>query len=224
MLNIIIPSLKLFQNIQTETLEIILSTAKIKTYKKGVSWSDPLGEYIACFYIMKGAIKLFKQTQEGKEIIIDILSKSHFFGEQQFFGQTGDPYWLEVIKPLQILSWPFDVFKKMLFSDHQLALNFLKNKILKQQELEHDIEDLTSYTAEQRIACLLLKLSGVEKKTGDEKIVLKLPYDKALIAAKLKMRPETFTRAMHKLCENCHIRLVGNILYIDSLAPLTNLI
>jgi CRP-like cAMP-binding protein len=222
MLNIVVPSLKLFENIQADTLTTILSTVKIKTYKKGTTWYDPQGENIACCYIMKGAIKLFKQTLDGKEVIIDVVEKSQFFGEQQLFEKPSDPYWVKVISPLQIMTWPFGLFKKLILTDHQLTLNLLKYKIEKQEELEHSIEHLTTQTVEQRISNFLLKFCN--KQDTKKEMILTLPYEKSIIASILNMRPETFTRALHKICENCHITLLGSMLYLDSLDPLLKMI
>lgn len=48
-------------------------------------------------------------------------------------------------------------------------------------------------------------------------MILKLPYDKALIAARLNMRPETFSRVMQKVSAECNIDVQGYILKINSI-------
>jgi hypothetical protein len=53
-------------------------------------------------------------------------------------------------------------------------------------------------------------------------VTLHLPYDKTLIASRLGMKPETFSRALAKLKEQTGIRIVGPTVYIDRLQTLVS--
>ena len=241
MLDYLIPSLSLFQSITSNTLKTIISTSKIKSFRKNTFLNtDHAHSYFA--YILKGHVKIFKETVEGKETVLDILAKQHFFGEDLCFEEHPPCPCIQCIDEVDLIIWPTSTVKRLLHEEHQLCLNFLKHKIHKQYHLENNIEHLTTKNAEQRIGNLLLNLVEradqtdcsnkaahatnhdfplcSQKNKNSDKIVFKLPYDKSLIAAQLNMRPETFTREIQKLCANCDMELKGSTLFIDSLDPL----
>lgn len=53
-------------------------------------------------------------------------------------------------------------------------------------------------------------------------VTIHLPYDKTLLAARLGMQPETFSRALAKLKEQTGIRVKGAVVELDNLEQLIN--
>jgi CRP-like cAMP-binding protein len=228
----VIASLNLFQNIHPDTLAAINSSAKIKSFKKGTFLNaEPDNAYL--YYILKGHVKYFKETQDGQETVIDVLSTSHFLGENLCFNRDYKRHHTQCINTVELMMWPIPTIRKLLHADHQLSLNFLEQKIQEQCRFESHIEGLTTHSAEQRVADLLLKLYNTKEGVVDSKaavkaplstrrkIILKLPYGKSLMAARLNMRPETFTRVLQKVGAQCQMKVMGSMLYVDSLVPLT---
>ncbi len=211
----IIPAIALFQEIAVKTLQQLSNAAKIKIYEKGAYL--PMEDCI--FYIIYGDVKLFKDTTGGEEIVVDLLSNKHFFGEQALFEESLESYNAQAITNLRLIAWPANLFQRLIYEDNHLAVNFLKDKILKQGSLELELEHVSTQNVEQRLGCLLLKLCSLQDITKNE-AVLTLPYDRVLIAKRLNMRPETLTRTLHKLCENGHIKVSGNSLHVKSIDTL----
>ena len=52
--------------------------------------------------------------------------------------------------------------------------------------------------------------------------MVKLPYDKTLVASKLGMQPETFSRALSKLKKNTGIEVQGSIITIPDFKMLSD--
>ena len=65
------------------------------------------------------------------------------------------------------------------------------------RELVDEIEQLKAHSAPQRIADFFVKQAG--SASGSARIAL--PYEKALIASRLGMKPESFSRALGRLAE-----------------------
>ncbi len=80
-----------------------------------------------------------------------------------------------------------------------------------------NVEHLSIQNAAQRIGCFILRLCPIDK---TEDITINLPYDKALVAAKLGIRPETFSRALMKLRKSCNIEVNGDSIYIVNINTL----
>ena len=78
----------------------------------------------------------------------------------------------------------------------ELALMMLGSISARQRLLVQQIEQLTAKTAPQRIGTFLLRLCPPNM-TKD--VSVQLPYDKSLIARRLNIQPETFSRALTQL-------------------------
>jgi len=172
------------------------------------------------FYIVNlGWVKLFRETLDGTQAIIDILPAGHVFGETAIFENDTYPYSAEVIEPAEIISVPLALLKQEIEVNNKLALNMLASMARYRRQQDREIEHRTIQNAPQRIGCFLLRLADQEK-TGPVKI--QLPYDKTLVASRLGMQPETFSRALAKLKEQTGIRIKGATIEMDSLDQLVS--
>jgi CRP-like cAMP-binding protein len=88
----------------------------------------------------------------------------------------------------------------------------LMSHFRRQQDTE--LEHRNTQNAPQRIGCFLLRLC---KPDATDSVVLYLPYDKNLVASRLGMQPETFSRALNKLKEKTDIIINGATITIPSL-------
>ena len=98
-----------------------------------------------------------------------------------------------------------------------MALNMLESMAQKQRVQSHEIEHLNIQNASQRIGCFLLRLCPTD---ANGHVELNLPYDKTLIAARLGMKPETFSRALAKLKQDTGIKIKGASVAIDAVDQL----
>jgi CRP-like cAMP-binding protein len=72
-------------------------------------------------------------------------------------------------------------------------------------------------SAPQRIGCFLLRLCKAQE---EGEVTLHLPYDKTLIAARLGMKPETFSRALTRLRQESDIEVKGATVSIPDIQRL----
>ena len=87
------------------------------------------------------------------------------------------------------------------------------------RQLDKEIEHRSIQNASQRIGCFLLRLADQSKKNN---VIIHLPYDKALVASRLGMQPETFSRALAKLREKTGICIKGATIEMDNLDQLVS--
>lgn len=202
-------SMHLFKGLSQVTLTSIAEHSQIRYYKKGTLLFAG-GERLQHFYyVLQGWAKVFRETYDGDEIIIDMfdtLTNTHYFGEAGIFDQIIEDK-LETITDAQILVIPMKSFKIAVETDHRLALNLLQDTINHQFQQETEIEHLAIQSAAQRIGCFLLKLYNTQI---DGQNVIHLPFQKSLLATRLNMRPETFSRALAKLCQHTGVATLKN--------------
>lgn len=169
------------------------------------------------FLIQKGWVKLFRETLDGTQSVVDILPAGQVFGESALFEDDLYPYSAEVVEPSEIVSIPLRLLKTEIEQNNKLALNMLSSMARYRRQQDRELEHRTIQNASQRIGCFLLRLTSQDA-TGPVKI--HLPYDKTLVAARLGMQPETFSRALAKLKEKTGIRISGATVEMDTLDQL----
>lgn len=207
-------TISIFKDCSDSFLAKISANAQCQIHKKGkiLFVHD---DTIERFYIIKsGWVKLFRETLDGAQAVVDILDNHHVLGEIAIFENNIVPYSAEVVSNAEIISLPLADLKKEIKNDNQLALNMLKSMAYDRRRKDKEIEHRTIQNAPQRIGCFLLRLIDQNQKGP---VTIHLPYDKTLVAARLGMQPETFSRALSKLRDETGIRINGATIEMESL-------
>lgn len=210
-------SVALFKNGCQTLIKQLASGAQYQKHPKGKILfvnQDPAER----FYIIKsGWVKLFRETVDGTQAVVDILDRGHIFGEHALFNNGLYSYSAEVAEAAEIISLPMQYLQKELQQNNALSLNMLETMAQQHLKLDKEVEHRSLQTAPQRIGCFILRLA---RDTQDDKITIQLPYDKTLVASRLGMQPETFSRALSKLKNQTGIRVKGSIIEVENLSPL----
>ena len=214
----------LFSHASPKTLEEISCVSKRSFYKKGIIVLDSQQSRNTFLYVVKGWLKVFKESADGEEIIEDILANTHYCGESFLFDteKTTPVYSVQSIADVEIITLPIENLKKLILEDPSLSLNFLQATLQKKQRLQMEIEHMSIQNAAQRIGCFILRLC--DNPTEKKNIILRLPYDKLLLALRLGMQPETFSRALSKLSKECALHVENENVTISDLSTLTRYI
>jgi CRP/FNR family transcriptional regulator, dissimilatory nitrate respiration regulator len=204
---------KLFFGIDDNILDDFIKNASIKTYPKGTVLFLHTDKADYFYIIISGWLKLYRETLDGHEAIIDILNDNHIFGETSLFNNMVYSETAETIEDTEIIKIPINILNKDITNNPQIALKMLHlmSHFRKQQDTE--LEHRNTQNAPQRIGCFLLRLC---KPDVTDSVVLYLPYDKNLVASRLGMQPETFSRALNKLKEKTDITINGATITIHS--------
>ena len=212
----------LFADLSDEERASFKNAATIRAYKKGkiiyLQGDEPI-----FFYILHGGwIKLFRTMPEGDEVIVDMLTTGHMFGESGIFEQNCHMCSAQVIEDVSLLSLSARVLKQQIRISPTLAFNMLSSM---SKHHRHHVSALafnTMLSAPQRIGCFLLRLCplGVSTKS----ITFYLPYDKTLIADTLGMKGETFSRSLNILRQKTQIHVDGSCVIIDSVERLARFV
>lgn len=170
------------------------------------------------FYIRSGWVKTFRETLDGAQAIIDILPTGHIFGETSLFEDDTYPYSAEIVEDADIVRLPLAALKSEIHASNVLALSMLKSMARYRREQDKEVEHRTLQNAPQRIGCFLLRLSN--QCGSDGPVHIHLPYDKTLVAARLGMQPETFSRALARLKDAVDLKIKGASIEIESIQQL----
>lgn len=211
-------NISLFSKLSDETIEEFLKSSQTIEYKKGhmLYLEEEKAEY---FYIIKyGWVKLFHTTLDGLEAVVDILTTGHIFGKDAIFEDDTYQCTAQIVEDAKLLVIPISLLKEQIQKNGQMAISMLSAMSRKTKKREMDAEHLSIQNAPQRIGCFLLRLCPLGK---EHDVTLHLPYDKVLIASRLGMKPETFSRALNTLKESTNIKINGARVDIDNINKLT---
>lgn len=194
----LIRALPLFAGIDEELLQDILKYARIASHNKG-TMIFMQGEQASRFYIiMEGWVKLFKGNIDGQESVLQVMTAGETLLETVIFNNSPFPVSAQAVDKVTLLSIPASIVREKLQNNKELAINMLSTVAGRSQALISQFEQITLKTVTQRVGWFLLKLF---LENGERTKNLKLPYDKALIASHLGMKPETFSRTLQQLKE-----------------------
>lgn len=178
------------------------------------------------FLVLSGQIKLFRLSAEGNEKIIDIIQPGHTFAEAlMFLKQPTYPVSATALGQARVLSFDNRRFLEILRQSVDTCFRVMGTMSQRLRGLIKEIDDLTLQSATSRVCSMLLSHLNNE---GSEEFTLHAP--KGVLASRLSVKPETFSRILHNLSNNGVIRVKGsrvsvlNALRLRELAHVESLI
>ena len=197
--------------------ESSLTQLAAKTYQRNVKDGEVLCHQAdiahTVWLVLEGWVKLTRETLNGSEAVWDILGQSQIVGLETLLPPYQYTVRAVTVGGGSLLAMPHSILRNMLETTPAFALQLLKQTNNRQQEEMLEIEHRAQQTAPQRIGCFLLKLAGTPQFGS---VTLQLPFDKGLLAARLGMQPETFSRALAKLKQETGIVIEGAKLTFDA--------
>ena len=170
------------------------------------------------FLVLEGRIKLNRVSVDGNEKIIEVLNPNGTFAEAVMFMEGSSyPVNAQAIGATQVLEsatrpiWiPSPVIRPA-------ASGWMGKMAEKLHFRLNEIETLTLQNARHRLVRFLLSL--VSDLTVDQ-VTITLPMAKRLIASRLAMQPETFSRIMHELKDREIVAVKGSEVQVLDLQQL----
>ena len=212
-------AMPLFSALKDAMILSLADYAVVKSEKKGTILFSPDSPNDKFYIMQSGWVKLFRETMSGDEAILDVLTAGNFFGEIGLPGTEGMPYGALVIDDASIIVLPRFLLAEEVMRNSLFGLSVLQNLSRQKSRKDMEIEHRTVQTAPQRIGCFLLKFCTDR---DEPQITLHLPYEKSIIAARLGMTPETFSRALNQLKAAANISVNGSTVTISDLKQLTD--
>jgi CRP-like cAMP-binding protein len=195
----IVKTLPLFAGLTEQDKDMLLKAGNTRHFSRGEHLFLH-GDSIAHFYIVcRGVIQLFRENPDGHEKTTDMRIAGQTICKTEILGaalvhQVNAMATDDVVVIEFPMTWLMDNAKK----NSVFALNLLSAISRYALEAEIEAEHLATMSATQLVACFLQRICILHdfNPSGFE-----LPYSKTLIASRLGMELETFSRTLSKLKE-----------------------
>lgn len=156
------------------------------------------GDDAACLWlVLKGWVKLTRQTPDGKETIVGLCTQDDVFGEASLFRHARYPYNAVAIgADAELATIPADALRELVGADSALSANIMVMLNDRMAQAQLKLEHMNTLSAAQRLGCFLLRLCSTQT---HGQATLQIPIEKHVLAAYLGMKPETLSRSQQQL-------------------------
>jgi CRP-like cAMP-binding protein len=155
------------------------------------------GETADRFYVLlAGQMKLTRVLPDGHEKLVEVVMPGQCFAESLLFSVPRQyPVTACALKPSSLVSLDGSHYRSLLEEQPKICLELLASLSVHLHQRLDEIDTLTLANAGRRVARYLCQ----EHEAGNGKIQLNVP--KRLIASRLGIQPETFSRILHRLMD-----------------------
>lgn len=191
----IIERTPIFRSMDKQLARHVINSSASRSYERNESIFQQ-GDPAACFFlVLDGWVKLYRELPSGDDVVVALCRSGETFAEAVMFLGGRYPVSAEAVSPARLLRVNGTVLRRLILENPEIAFGMLAASSVHLRNLIGQIEQLKRQSAPKRIASFLLSLTASEK--GAVRIAL--PCEKALIASRLGMTPESFSRAVRRL-------------------------
>ncbi len=213
----------LFSELSIAQLRELTKISRLKSFRKNEMIFEE-GDFYKGFYILlKGVVKIFKVTPEGKESVVHIVKPFTTFADIPLFEGKDYPVNAQALEESLTLLIPKEAFIDLIKSNPEISLKMLAGFAKRLKSLVSQIEDLTTMEVKNRLAKYLIKEIKINKTDKLPEPFIKLTVPKSTIASYLGTITETLSRTFKKLEAEGIIRVKGKKIFISDFERLKRL-
>jgi len=213
----------LFSVLDDEQLAAVINTTRVVRLAEGERLFDhgqPSRHY---FFLRSGQVKLFRSSREGGEKVIEIVRSGETFAEAvMFMGEgRGYPVSAQAIVASELLEFEQASMLGVLEQSTPTCMRLMAGMSRRLRQQVDEIDRLTLHNATYRLATFLLQQipRGVL-----ESPALHLTTPKHVIASRLAIQPETFSRILARLAESGCVEVHGHSIVLTDIEALREII
>lgn len=177
------------------------------------------------FYVVRdGRVQLSVSNSEGMVKVLEIVSPGGAFGHAVMFLREPYPVDATALVDTHLVFVPASAVDRILDGDPAMARLMLASMARRLQAKVQDIAMLSLQSASQRIVAYIL---GAMRDLGNDdtggpgpSATVELPALKQVLASRLGMTPETFSRAMRTLSGEGLLSVDGSTVQIPDVSAL----
>ena len=156
------------------------------------------------FFVLRGQVRLFRLSPEGAEKVIEIVSPGQTFAEAlMFLNAPRYPVCAAALEPAKVIAIDSRAFSAMLRESVDTCFVLLGALSQRLRGLIGEIDNLTLHTAKSRVARYLLA------HVPEGRRAFELDVRKSVLASRLSVKPETFSRVIKQLSQDKIITVHG---------------
>ena len=209
----------LFSGLETDEIaRIARGTREINIAKGEILFHK--GDTPAGFHlVVYGQIKLAFSSPSGGEKVVDILGQGQTFGEAVMFMEKPYLVYAQALTDSLLLHISKAVILEELENDPKLGRKMIAGMAMRLHHLITDVESYSLHSGRQRIIGYLLR-EQPDTDNAEKSVTVTLPTNKGVIASRLNLTQEHFSRILHELSDKGLISVEGRKIHIPDVEKL----
>lgn len=164
------------------------------------------------FFVLSGRLRLYRLDSSGIDRTLDSIAAGDCFAEVMIYAEPARyACYAEALKASEVLMIPVRAYQALLEANPAYAQAALRHYAERAVSRFHDLEIMTIQSARERLVRYLIDLLPEGSERGGE---VELPLPKCLVASRLAMQPETFSRILADLKASGLVRVNRNCVFI----------
>lgn len=165
------------------------------------------------FFLISGRLRLYRLDYSGIDRTLDSIAPGDCFAEVMIYADPPSyACYAEALKASEVLMIPVIAYQDLIESNPKYARAALRHYAKRSISRFHDLEIMTVKNARERLIRYLIDLLPEGTKQGGE---VELPLPKCLVASRLAMQPETFSRILAELKASGLIRVDRSRVFVS---------
>ncbi|MFO1206884.1 MAG: Crp/Fnr family transcriptional regulator [Burkholderiales bacterium] len=170
--------------------------------------------------VVYGQVKLAFTSPHGAEKVVDIIGRGESFGEALMF--VGSPYivYAQTLADSMLVHVSKETVFAELDRDPRFARKMIAGLSSRLHSLLRDVEAYSMASGAQRVIGYLLRDEQEVALAGTTGLTVTLPVTKGVLASRLNLTPEHFSRILHDLSNTGLISVEGRNVHIPNIERL----
>lgn len=190
-------TLPLFSGLTKQENKLLLANSRMRACERG-TFLFMHGDTITNFYVVcRGTVQIFRETPDGHEVTSDLLIAGDSLNADEIITkQVTHNKNARAVDDALLLAVPVIWMQGNLSNFDHMASHLMATLSDRLHSAQIEAEHQSTMSATQIVACYLQRLCMLYEfdSSGFE-----LPYSKTLIASRLRIELETFSRALKNL-------------------------
>ena len=216
-------NLALFKEAAADEIERIAHGTRVLHVQRGETLfhkGDPCDGFHLVVY---GQAKLAFTSPQGAEKVVEIIGPGMSFGEAVMFLDLPHVVYAQTLADSMLLHISKSVVISELQRNPDFARKMLGGLSRRLHGIISDVEAYCMHSGAQRVIGYLLRDAQEAASEGDDqakRIAVTLPTNKAVIASRLNLTPQHFSRILHELTDAGLVEVDGRTIHITDLDKL----
>lgn len=216
--NAFLANLPLFKEIGPDEIERLARGTRTIHAERGEALFHK-GDPVEGFYVVVyGQVKLAFTSPSGADKVVEIIGPGMSFGEAVMFLEMPHVVYAQALADSMLLHISKSVVFDELEHNPRFARRMLGGLSRRLHGIVSDVEAYCMHSGAQRVIGYLLR--DAEQVEGNEQFDVTLPTNKGVIASRLNLTPQHFSRILHELSEAGLVRVEGRTIHITDLDKL----
>lgn len=204
----------IFSDLPDEAIEQISQVGVRKAFKKDTIILMEEDESGALFIIITGKVKVTRTSNDGREVILNILAEADIFGEMSLLDGLTRSATVTAIEDSELFIIQRNQFLEFLKEHPEISIALMQELSKRLRTADMQIKSLSLKDAEGKVATVIVQLANDHGRIRQGAVEIeKLPLQQDLANMAGTSR-ETISRTLHSFAKKGLIELEGSKLRI----------